>query len=145
MRDCLAIARPTGQLIGWLSPCGRLPREERLQVAIDRVTALPLPPGLHLTHRLMGVASDPEPVAVLAEVAVIERSQDLGNRLLNHSIQHRGDSEGPLVFHTGDLNPVWTAPMLGTHEARHDNRLPALHQMPLVPTTLNPVAECRSR
>ena len=93
----------------------------------------------------MGVASDPEPVAVLAEVAVIERSQDLGNRLLNNSIQHRGDSEGSLVFHTGDLNPVWTAPMLGTHEARHDNRLPALHQMPLVPTTLNPVAECRSR
>ena len=21
-------------------------------------------------------------------------------------------------FHTGDLNPIWTAPMLGTHEAR---------------------------
>jgi hypothetical protein len=99
MRVCLAIARPTGQPIGWPSPCGRLPREERLQVAIDRVTALPLPPCLHLTHRLMGVASSPEPVAVLAEVAVIERCQDLGNGLLNHSIQHRGHSEGPLVFH----------------------------------------------
>ena len=72
--------------------------EKRLQVAIDRVTALPLPLGLHLTHRLMGVASGPETVAVLAEVAVIQRCQDLGNGLLNHSIQLRGHSEGPLVF-----------------------------------------------
>jgi len=21
-------------------------------------------------------------------------------------------------FHTGDLNPIWTVPMLGTHQAR---------------------------
>ena len=25
-------------------------------------------------------------------------------------------------FHTGDLNPIWTVPMLGTHKARLDNR-----------------------
>jgi hypothetical protein len=25
-------------------------------------------------------------------------------------------------FHTGDLNPIWTAPMLGTHKARLGNR-----------------------
>ena len=35
--------------------------------------------------------------------------------------------------------------MLGAHKARHDIRLPALHQMTLVPTTLNPVGEWRSR
>jgi len=28
-------------------------------------------------------------------------------------------------FHTGDLNPIWTVPMLGTHNTVVDNRLPA--------------------
>jgi len=26
-------------------------------------------------------------------------------------------------FHTGDLNPIWTVPMLGTHKTDADNRL----------------------
>jgi len=26
-----------------------------------------------------------------------------------------------LGFHTGDLNPIWTRPMLGTHKTRQSN------------------------
>ena len=50
------------------APRARPPEEEA--ESIDRITALLPPRSLHETHRLMGVASGTEPVAVMAEMAV---------------------------------------------------------------------------
>ena len=63
--------------------------EERFQVAIDRMTALLLPSGFHVTHCLMGVATRAEPEAVSAEAAIIERGHDLGDGLLDHAADRR--------------------------------------------------------
>jgi hypothetical protein len=40
-------------------------------------------------------------------------------------------------FHTGDLNPIWTAPMLGTHKPALGNPLPAPSRSRRVATNLN--------
>ena len=43
-------------------------------------------------------------------------------------------------FRTGDLNPIWTAPMLGTHKAEHRTPDP-----PPVPVAMTDTTSTRSR
>ncbi len=47
-------------------------------------------------------------------------------------------------FHTGDLNPIWTVPMLGTHKSRHSNpyQPPCLNFRSF---NINPVIDARPR
>ncbi len=79
--------------------------EERLQVAVNRMTEPQLPAGLHSAHCRMGIAALAEAVTLVAELAVIERGEHLGDGLLDHSIQHRRNSEGPLrPIGFGDVN-----------------------------------------
>jgi hypothetical protein len=48
-------------------------------------------------------------------------------------------------FHTGDLNPFWTAPMLGTHKSRHATPISRPVFMPFPTFNLNPVIDTRPR
>ena len=66
--------------------------EERLEVAIDGLTAALRPCLLHAPHRLMGVATGAKAMAMFAELAVILRSEHLRDGLLDHPIQHRRDA-----------------------------------------------------
>ena len=42
-----------------------------------------------MAHCLMGIASGAEPVAVIAEFAIVERVQNLGDGLLDHAADRR--------------------------------------------------------
>ena len=51
----------------------------------------------HLSERHACTALRAKPVAVRTEGVIEERSDDLRDRLLNHSIQHGGYTQGPLA------------------------------------------------
>ena len=73
----------------------------------------------------MGVASVAEPVAVFAELAVVERRQDLGDGLLDHPIQHGGHSEGPLApVGFRDEHPAHRRRMIGSFPELGADALP---------------------
>lgn len=60
------------------------------------MTPFLLPRSLQSAHRLMGAASFPEAVAVVAELGVIQRGENLSDRLLDDTIEHGRYAQGTL-------------------------------------------------
>src|ERR1017187_5801946 len=75
--------------------------EEFLQIKINAPAVTFDDIMLRLCHRLMSRSSRPEPVPVIGKRRVPPPLQNLQHRLLDESIQHRGDGQREL-----HLNPV---------------------------------------
>jgi hypothetical protein len=91
------------------------PVEELRQVDIDNELIAFGDEGLRLRHRLLGGASRPEAVTVLAERRIPQRLKPLEHRLLDDAIDHGWNAESTLP----------AAPGLWDHHPTHRLRLVA--------------------
>src|SRR5690349_23303324 len=91
------------------------PVEKLRQIYIDNELIAVGDIGLRLRHRLLGRASRPEAVTVLAERRVPQRLKPLEHRLLDDAIDHGWNAESTLP----------AAPGLGDHHPTHRLRLVA--------------------